>query len=48
MDGAVIKAHSWVNNTIVGWNSQVGRWCRVTNVSVLGEDVQLSVCIWIA
>lgn len=44
MDGAVIKSHAWVNSTIVGWNSRIGSWCRVTGVSVLGEDVQLSVC----
>lgn len=44
MDGAVIKSHAWVNSTIVGWNSRIGSWCRVTGVSVLGEDVQLAVC----
>lgn len=42
MDGTVVKAHAWVNSTIVGWNSQIGRWCRVTGVSVVGEDVQIA------
>eukprot|EP00123_Amoebidium_parasiticum_P008992 comp19138_c0_seq1/m.21792 comp19138_c0_seq1/g.21792 ORF comp19138_c0_seq1/g.21792 comp19138_c0_seq1/m.21792 type:complete len:335 (-) comp19138_c0_seq1:202-1206(-) len=39
MDGVVIKAHAWVNNSIVGWNSTVGKWARLDGVSVLGEDV---------
>lgn len=36
-----IKEHAWVKSTIVGWNSTVGRWARLENVSVLGDDVTI-------
>jgi mannose-1-phosphate guanylyltransferase len=36
-----IKEHAWVKSTIVGWNSTVGRWARMENVSVLGDDVTI-------
>jgi mannose-1-phosphate guanylyltransferase len=34
-----VKDHAWVKSTIVGWNSTVGRWARLENVTVLGDDV---------
>lgn len=37
--GSVVKSHAWLNSCIVGWNSQVGQWVRMENVTVLGEDV---------
>ncbi|KAF0287799.1 Mannose-1-phosphate guanyltransferase beta [Amphibalanus amphitrite] len=39
MRGAHIKSHSWIENSIVGWRCVVGRWVRMENVTVLGEDV---------
>lgn len=39
--GSKIKEHAWVKSTIVGWNSTVGRWARLENVSVLGDDVTI-------
>ncbi|KAL9101430.1 MAG: hypothetical protein Q9163_003302 [Psora crenata] len=39
--GSKIKDHAWVKSTIVGWNSSVGRWARLENVSVLGDDVTI-------
>eukprot|EP00158_Paraphelidium_tribonemae_P001828 Partr_v1_DN24856_c0_g1_i2_m29924 putative mannose-1-phosphate guanyltransferase len=42
MDGARVKSFSWVNQSIVGWNSSVGRWSRLEGVSVLGDDVQIA------
>lgn len=36
-----IKTHSFVTNSIIGWHSTVGRWARVENVSVLGDDVEI-------
>ncbi|CAH8532749.1 unnamed protein product [Schistosoma intercalatum] len=36
---SIIKSHSWLNNCIVGWRSVVGKWVRMENVTVLGEDV---------
>ncbi|KAL3229579.1 hypothetical protein RNJ44_01715 [Nakaseomyces bracarensis] len=34
-----IQDHSLVKSTIVGWNSTVGKWCRLEGVTVLGDDV---------
>lgn len=37
--GATIKSHAWLDSCIIGWNCVVGRWVRVENCTVLGEDV---------
>jgi len=47
MDGARVKEHAWVNSTIVGWESTVGKWTRVEANTVLGKDVQLGDEIYI-
>jgi len=39
MRDTVVKSHSWLDNSIVGWKCSVGQWVRIENVSVLGEDV---------
>ncbi|KAH8599637.1 mannose-1-phosphate guanyltransferase [Bisporella sp. PMI_857] len=39
--GSKIKDHAWVKSTIVGWNSSVGKWARLENVTVLGDDVTI-------
>jgi mannose-1-phosphate guanylyltransferase len=39
--GSKVKDHAWIKSTIVGWNSTVGRWARLENVSVLGDDVTI-------
>jgi len=36
-----VKDHAWVKSTIVGWRSTVGRWARLENVTVLGDDVTI-------
>lgn len=36
-----VGAHSWVDNTIIGWDSKVGKWVRVEGLTVLGEDVKI-------
>ncbi|KAA8916445.1 hypothetical protein TRICI_001407 [Trichomonascus ciferrii] len=41
LSNSTIKPHAYVKSTIVGWNSTVGRWARVENVSVLGDDVEV-------
>lgn len=42
-----VGSHTWVENSIVGWNSGIGDWCRVEGSAVLGEDVSTKdgVCI---
>ena len=39
LQNSKVKEHAWVKSTIVGWNSTVGRWARLENVTVLGDDV---------
>ena len=40
-EGAQIKSHSWINNSIIGWRAVVGSWVRMEGTSVLGDDVQV-------
>ncbi|KAJ3061575.1 mannose-1-phosphate guanyltransferase, partial [Quaeritorhiza haematococci] len=42
MPHSVIKDNALVREAIVGWHSTVGRWARLDNVTVLGEDVHIS------
>ncbi|PWW73315.1 nucleotide-diphospho-sugar transferase [Tuber magnatum] len=42
LQGSRIKDHAWVKSTIVGWDSTVGKWARLENVTVLGDDVTIS------
>lgn len=37
--GSVVKEHSYVKGSILGWKSTIGKWCRVTGLSVIAEDV---------
>lgn len=37
--GACVRQHAWLDGCIVGWRSVVGRWVRMENTTVLGEDV---------
>uniref|UniRef100_A0A224XQQ4 mannose-1-phosphate guanylyltransferase n=1 Tax=Panstrongylus lignarius TaxID=156445 RepID=A0A224XQQ4_9HEMI len=39
LEKATIKSHSWISGCIVGWKSLVGKWVRMENTTVLGEDV---------
>lgn len=42
LKGACVGAHAYLSNSIIGWQSTVGKWGRVQNNSVLGEDVTVS------
>lgn len=42
MGGARIKAHTWIDSTIVGWQCNVGRWARLEKFTVLGMDVTIA------
>jgi len=37
-----VRKNSWIDSSIIGWESVIGRWCRVEGVSVLGRDVVIS------
>jgi len=39
LEGVRIGEHSWVQQSILGWKSVIGKWVRMQNVSVLGQDV---------
>jgi len=41
MAGSEVKAHTFMDGSILGWHSTVGSWCRVTGLSVIAEDVQV-------
>ncbi|PPD82133.1 hypothetical protein GOBAR_DD20950 [Gossypium barbadense] len=41
MRGVRIKKHTCVSNSIIGWHSTVGKWARLENMTILGEDVHL-------
>jgi len=40
--GTSIGANTWINQSIIGWNCSVGKWVRIQNISVLGEDVGIA------
>lgn len=35
-----IKEHACITFSLIGWDSSIGRWARLENCCVLGEDVQ--------
>ena len=35
----VIGENSYIDGSIIGWKSNIGKWCRIQDLSVLGEDV---------
>ena len=39
MDASVVGNNSWINNSIIGWECNIGKWVRMEGCSVLGEDV---------
>mmetsp|Transcript_11314 Transcript_11314/g.22855 ORF Transcript_11314/g.22855 Transcript_11314/m.22855 type:complete len:359 (-) Transcript_11314:4940-6016(-) len=41
LPGVRVRSHSWISNSIIGWMSTVGEWCRVEGISVTGEDVTI-------
>lgn len=41
LENSKVKDHAWVKSTICGWNSTIGRWARLENVTVLGDDVSI-------
>lgn len=41
LENSRVKDHAWVKSSIIGWNSSVGKWARLENVTVLGDDVTI-------
>jgi len=42
LEGVTVGSNSWIHNSIIGWQSTIGKWVRIQNVSVLGQDVQIA------
>ncbi|KAF4349472.1 hypothetical protein F8388_010992 [Cannabis sativa] len=42
MRGVRIKKHACISSSIIGWHSTVGRWARIENMTILGEDVHIA------
>lgn len=41
MAGATVDSYSYMDGSILGWKSSIGKWCRVVGLSVIAEDVQI-------
>ncbi|GAA5933956.1 hypothetical protein JCM1841_002544 [Sporobolomyces salmonicolor] len=41
LEGSRIKDHAFVQSSIIGWSSTVGKWARVEGITVLGDDVNV-------
>lgn len=41
LEGTIVGANSWIKSSIIGWQSSVGKWVRMENTSVLGQDVHV-------
>ncbi|KAH7637425.1 mannose-1-phosphate guanyltransferase beta-like protein [Dermatophagoides farinae] len=39
MSNSIVRAHSWLDSCIIGWKCRIGKWVRMENNCVLGEDV---------
>jgi len=42
LEGVTVKSNSWIKSSIIGWQSSVGRWVRMENITVLGQDVHIA------
>jgi len=39
--GSTVGKSSYVDGSIIGWSSNVKNWCRVTNLAVIGQNVNV-------
>jgi len=39
--GSSVDSYSLMDGSILGWKSSIGKWCRVTSLCVIAEDVQI-------
>ncbi|KAI5180198.1 mannose-1-phosphate guanylyltransferase [Nematocida sp. AWRm80] len=46
-EGCVVKENALIADSIIGWQSQVGKWTRIEECSVLGAHVQVQEGIYI-
>lgn len=41
LTGTKVGSHSFIQKSIIGWESNIGSWVRIEDNSVLGEDVEV-------
>ena len=41
MAGTVIKDGAFIDGSLIGWNCKIGKWARLQNLCILGEDVEI-------
>lgn len=34
-----VKDYAYISTAIIGWYSKVGKWARIENYTIMGEDV---------
>uniref|UniRef100_F1L4A9 mannose-1-phosphate guanylyltransferase n=1 Tax=Ascaris suum TaxID=6253 RepID=F1L4A9_ASCSU len=39
LSDSIVRTHSWINSSIVGRKCSIGRWVRIENTCVIGDDV---------
>ncbi|CEM07905.1 unnamed protein product [Vitrella brassicaformis CCMP3155] len=42
MEGVTVRSYSWIDSSILGWESTVGKWVRIEGLTVVGQDVQIN------
>ncbi|ORX58818.1 mannose-1-phosphate guanyltransferase [Hesseltinella vesiculosa] len=47
LEGVNVQDYAWVNSSIIGWHSTLGRWSRLEGCSVLGDDVTVKAEIYV-
>lgn len=41
LSGTVVKSHTLIEGSIIGWKNTVGSWVRLTGLTCTAEDVQI-------
>jgi mannose-1-phosphate guanylyltransferase len=41
LEGVTVRSNSLIKSSIIGWHSSIGRWARLENTCVLGQDVHV-------
>lgn len=41
MSNVIADNHSFIDGSIIGWKSIIGKWARIRGLSILGEDVNI-------
>lgn len=42
LDNTIVKENAFIADCIIGWNNTIGKWSRLENLCVTGDDVQVN------